>query len=330
MGRNNNNAGMHLCWYTNPYFRFDMADKHSEDESVIKVIRNIPVFEKKDYKSTSKPIKNEVLDNQQYKSKNDVKKQKVKIQKPKETENNELSRFSLFSTGKEEVIDPLYFGDYWNIPTNIMAIALKKKINISKVLDDIEMQLLNDIRINPNYKNAICNQSYILNNSIVALRMIADKLDCSINDLLDFNRNEYKRVAYSILDIVKEVPDYELKGYICNDSKNAVLSIPYFDKYLIDGDNCIIDEEDEEAYPFDMKLEIVRIHVNGKPFYYMQYGAELVYMREWFEYIPKQASIWGSSSGKIKQVAEGIFKKHPEWITDSIKITASEIKMQFD
>lgn len=289
MGYNDHHAGMHMIWYRRYAAYEDLAyyDKLAEERC------------KREKMKEAKEKEEIVMGNQEKNVQNSSKQSTKKKQKNNKSQKSmEIPKIPY---GTEKVIDIQYFGKMDLISKNLMIIALKNKVDIGKILYDVENIMKKDERTNG--KPAI-NNSWswmpMLEKAMIFLTILADKLNCTVQEFFIDNEEVCKNYVYKLLD---EIEDWEWnEGYIDSETGNAEICIRYY------GDNTSID-----LYR-SMDLTISREYYNGIPNYALSYGDLSVRALSMYDYLIKGAYLLEEEDGKLKEVVERLIKEHPEWL----------------
>ena len=206
------------------------------------------------------------------------------------------------SYGAEKVIDVQHFTKMDLVSKNLMFIALKNKIDIGKILCDVENTMKQDERT-----NAVPNNSWswmpILEKATIFLSILADKLNCSIQEFFIDNEEACKKYIYKLLDGIK---DWEWdEGYVDSKTGEAEIRICCY------GDNKSINLLDSS-----MDLVINREYYDEIPYYALSYGDLSIKPLSVYDYLTKGAYLLEEEEGKLKELVERLVKEHPEWIEE--------------
>lgn len=291
MGYNNHHAGMHMIWHRRYAAYDDLAyyDKLAEERRKIEMNKE----EKKEKVEMTK---------QENVVQKPVKQNTKKKQKNKTTQNTmEIPKIAY---GTEKIIDIHYFSKMDLVSKNLMIIALKNKIDIGKILYDVENIMKQDERTNG--KPAI-NNSWswmpMLEKAMIFLSILADKLNCSVQEFFIDNEEVCKKYVYKLLD---EIKDWEWdEGFVDAETGNAEICIRYY------GDNTFID-----LYRPSMDLTISKEYYDEIPNYTLSYGDLSVRALSMYDYLIKGAYLLEEEDGKLKDLVERLIKEHPEWLEE--------------
>lgn len=287
MGYNNHHAGMHMIWHRRyaAYEDLTYYDKLAEEKSIrAKTEKEDKVIvEMNTQENTSqKPTRQNTKKKQKNKSNQNT------MEKPK------------IPYGTEKVIEIQHFTKMELVSKNLMFIALKNKIDIGKILCDVENIMKQDERT-----NAAPNNSWswmtILEKATIFLSILADKLNCSIQEFFIDNEEVCKKYIYKLLD---EIKDWEWdEGYIDAETGEAEIRICCFGGYT-----------PIDLFSSSMDLVISREYHDGIPNYVLSYGDLSIRPLSMYDYLIKGAYLLEEEEGKLKELVERLVKEHPEWV----------------
>ena len=275
MGYNNHHAGMHMIWHRRyaAYDDLDYYDKLAEEKRIQARIEkeNGEIVEMDKQENTGqKPTQQNIKKKQKSKSRQNT------MEKPK------------IPYGTEKVIDIQYFSRMDLVSKNLMFMALKNKIDIGKILCEVEDIMKQDERT-----NAAINNSWswmpILEKAMIFLSILADKLNCSVQEFFIDNEEVRKKYIYKLLD---EIKDWEWdEGCIDAETGEAEIRICNY------GDSELID-----LFSPSMDLTINREYYDGP--------------LSMYDYLIKGAYLLEEEEGKLKELVERLVKEHPEWVEE--------------
>lgn len=289
MGYNNHHAGMHMIWHRRyaAYDDLDYYDKLAEEKRIQARIEkeNGEIVEMDKQENTGqKPTQQNIKKKQKSKSRQNT------MEKPK------------IPYGTEKVIDIQYFSRMDLVSKNLMFMALKNKIDIGKILCEVEDIMKQDERT-----NAAINNSWswmpILEKAMIFLSILADKLNCSVQEFFIDNEEVRKKYIYKLLD---EIKDWEWdEGCIDAETGEAEIRICNY------GDSELID-----LFSPSMDLTINREYYDGVPNYTLSFGDLSIRPLSMYDYLIKGAYLLEEEEGKLKELVERLVKEHPEWIEE--------------
>lgn len=290
MGYNNNHAGMHMIWHRRYATYDDLAyyDRLAEEQ-------------RKKVKENEVNRGDVTVMSQQEKVVNSKPKQKAK---KKNVNSNSMMEIPRIPYGTEKVIDIQYFGKIDLISKNLMFIALKNKINMGSILNDVEGIMKKDERTNskPSINNS-WSWMPLLEKAMIFLTILADKLDCSVQEFFIEDEEVCKRYIYKLLD---EIKDWEWdEGYIDSETGNAEIFI-----------RCFRETSLGDLYRPSMDLTITREYYDEVPIYTLAYGDLSVRALSIYDYLVKGAYLLEEEEGKLKDLVERLIKEHPEWMQE--------------
>lgn len=291
MGYNNHHAGMHMMWCRRYAAYDDLAyyDKLAEKRRMIEKNKE----EKKEKVEMTKQ-ENVV---QKPEKQNIKKKQKDKMSQT----TREIPKLAY---GTEKVIDIQYFSKMDLISKNLMIMALKNKIDMGKIIRDVENIMKQDERTNG---QPALNNSWswmpMLEKAMIFLSILADKLNCSVQEFFIDDEEVRKKYVYKLLD---EIKDWEWdEGSVDAESGNAEIRIRYY------GENTSLD-----LFEPSMDLTISKEYYDGVPYYALSYGDLSVKALSMYDYLIKGAYLLEEEDGKLKELVERLIKEHPEWVEE--------------
>ena len=289
MEYNNHHAGMHMIWHRHyaAYDDLDYYDKLAEEKRIQARIEkeNGEIVEMDKQENTGqKPTQQNIKKKQKSKSRQNT------MEKPK------------IPYGTEKVIDIQYFSRMDLVSKNLMFMALKNKIDIGKILCEVEDIMKQDERT-----NAAINNSWswmpILEKAMIFLSILADKLNCSVQEFFIDNEEVRKKYIYKLLD---EIKDWEWdEGCIDAETGEAEIRICNY------GDSELID-----LFSPSMDLTINREYYDGVPNYTLSFGDLSIRPLSMYDYLIKGAYLLEEEEGKLKELVERLVKEHPEWVEE--------------
>lgn len=331
MARNNHNAGMHYIryhgWFGDEqgYDRYiDMVDEGRRRQRMnqFSIDRNnnveatavdfsnisgkdeeveLPVQEGKGVKADKKELAQGEIQNM----KNDSASQ-VQDNTTKKKKQHRQGRIEP-EYGTESVIDIEHF--LFHPEANIMKIAIQKKKNIYQILKDCEALMKRDIRTNPDPQS---NRSMpVTVCTSIFYSLLAEKLDCSIQEFFMCDKDANKRFVYSLLDELDKIDIDNLEWSFDIDEEDdgyASLSIPSFDYfYGMVPDGKRYAEGDYRQY--NMDLELTREKIDGEYYYAISFGDLTIYRDILSNYMIKGAYLLEEEEGKLKDFFERKLKQ---------------------
>ena len=303
MGYNNNNAGMHMIWYRE-YTKFEGSDSY--DDYMFVKNQSRKEEENQTSEEKKKDNKDKVSNNT-----NKVKKKKIK----KEKEYNYFYFDPRKDFGTQEVIEDKYFQNNDIISKNIMYMALKNKIDVKKIIIETEKIMRQDLRTNAkplefgNYWSCVPK----LENAMVYLSILADKLSCNIQDFFIDRGDEYKELVYFLLEDIIEFMEFD--GYLNEEVGYLELKCDLFD--LMMG-ICEYDVIDANNLFLPMNLIITKENCNGQPLYSLFYGNSESCLFDGGKYLRIGATLFSEQKGELEKFVERIIKMEPEWLKKEI------------
>lgn len=276
MGYNNNNAGMRFMRYKH-YAKdenLEYYDKLAEEEFLRKRAEQKVAKEKEEKAKTLEPQLSEKTDSNQVEQK---------------------SHNSPFKYGREYLVDIHHFLYANHVNANIMIYAMKKKKDIVAILNKVEDLMKRDIRINPSPKSQF---SYFpkMDNAFRFLSILAEELDCTVNEIMcddEFMRREF---AYDLLDSLQE------NDFVCDvDDGYAELTIDNFDFVYDMTPNIYRDFHDRMSLTITKKT-----YDDGEVGYALSFGSLLLNDDTKDKYMVKGAYIWEEDEGHLKDFTERI------------------------
>lgn len=312
MSYNNNHAGMHLMWYRkygsyDDLAHYDKLAERNAKQNKKEEILNSPSKEKVDDILEKNTITEEDLSTKSITPVNITPSHK----KTKKNHTHKSHRKFPFAPkyGTEEVIDMKYFENMNLVSQNVMLMALKSKKDIGKIIFEAEELMKKDFRTNSEL--SIQNPwSWItaLERSMVFLDILADMLDCSVQEFFICDDRANKTFIYKLLDSIDD--DEWDHGFVDSETNNAEISIEGYNYSLIS------DFEGRSNLPLDFliwDLTIEKEFIDGKAIYTISYGNLGCNMLSSYDYMLKGAYLYEEPAGKLKDTMERLIFAHPEW-----------------
>lgn len=211
--------------------------------------------------------------------------------------------------GNEEVIDSKYLKNMSMVSRNVMLIAIRDGKDVRKIICDAEEEMNQDLRT-----NAKCSMSPgwswipLLEKSMIFLSILADKLDCSVQEFFIDDPVARKKFVYELLD--STVDSVWESGFVSSKSGEAEIVSRFYDNYR---------GWTESITPLDilgggMNLALRKEKIGGKSVYSLSYGNLEMKPRSACNYMLPGAYLREEESGKIKDTVENLIVFHPEWI----------------
>lgn len=313
MAYDNNNAGMHMIWYRRyaDYDDLDYYDRLAEKKRVEKK-PTIPAptvsFTEKDEgqerrKETDNPMSqpNENLK---------VHKQNSKPGKPKKQHDLQFPQKPPYGTEKIIGIDSFIGADI--VSRNLMLMALKRNIDIKRVLLEAEDMMKKDERTNPE-PSTDNSWSWLpkIEKSVIFLNILAEKLDCSLVEFFIDDERAREAFLYKFLNSIND--DQWSTGDIDPETGRA---------YICIGNYGLLFKEYGYQYSDPMGLSRRRMDLalekepqkDGTFWYSLAYGSLGAWPESSYEYVQIGAYLWEEGEGKLKDYIEELIARHPEWI----------------
>lgn len=242
---------------------------------------------------------------EQEKEKTAINKSKINssVSSEKQTQNNPC--FYMSGDKKEsafemtEQIDLRCFENMDLIIKNIIFIALRNKTDFTSILENAEDLIKKDKRTKPRSKSKDKNHWLwlpVLNKAMVFLSIVADMLNCNIQEFFIDNEKVCKEYIYSLL---KTFEDSEWCGNV--EKGTGVADISYSCQNI---DNLIYEK---------MSLTISRDYVDNIPYYLLSCGDLTINASSGNDYLTKGAYLIEESDGELKALVEKLIATHPEW-----------------
>lgn len=303
MGYNNNHVGMHMIW-NRKYGEYDDLDYYDRQAEIKMKQKKI----KESIKEKELVIKKEVESLIKCSEQEKIKEETIEIDKSKKqkTTHNQTE----MQYGKEELIDITHFIELPDmVMANIMIYAMKHKKDICKIIRETEELMKNDCRTNPSPESDWA-WTPKLENSLVFLSILCEKLDCEVYRLFIDDIKRRKRFVYELIEDVKiclKKPYISLDRDAC-DLEDVQISIKDFDfEYKMAKERARTMKE-----RMSLTLEKKK-YDNGKINYAISFGNLLVRNDTKDNYIIKGAYLWEETEGALKDFIEDQISKHPEW-----------------
>ena len=288
MGYNNNHAGMHIMRYSRctAYDDLEYYDRVAQKKYAKK--KNL---EKMQERCEKEPVnvKGDI-------NMSDVKshnQNKSKKQNPKKSTPSPPPR----KYGTEKVIDFSHFLSANLVSKNIMIYALKNKKDAYKILSDAEDLLEQDMRTNAEV-NSPWSWITILEKSIIFLSVVAEKLDCTIQELFINDADYCKRFVYKLLD---DIDDSEWNDKEVDDKGNATITIYDFDLWH----NFINRSSSSRSMDLSIERQVFDDSVN----YALAYGCLIVKKSD---FLVKGAYLFEEEKGKLQELVDRLIVNYPE------------------
>lgn len=278
MGRDNNNAGIHMIHFKKSEFKDD--SRYYDQLIAERYKRNVALKKEIESSIESKPIVVE---------KNNI--------DPKQNSNSKCKKKEKLSK-RNYIIDEKHLNNTNLVLTNVMIMALKSNLNIHKILIDTEKLMNRDSRFNGDLtfdENPFpCVQ---MNKMMVYLNILAEKLNCSVQELFIDDEESRRNFVYELLD---QIPDYIWDDDSDEDDDwelNASFCIPHYnpDAPILETfgtyyNTLIIRKITDETSFYTFSC------VDYAPLYYSEH------------YLMRQACIWHEKEGKLKEKVEHLIK----------------------
>lgn len=311
----NNNTGMHMIWYKH-YAKWDDLDYYD---------RLVEEKEKKKnaLKSEVKTASNQsdVVNDQKaaVKAADMGKKMNAdnvnnKRNQPKKINKNNQDDFHIpFPAppeyGTERILDVNYLIKSNIVSTNLMFMALKRKIDIKKIMLEAEAMMRKDERTNakPGFNNP-WSWMRMVEKTNIYLAILADKLDCSIMDF--FIDDESSRRAY-IYKFISRLSDYDWDDVeIDEETGNAVIIASRYGDKFSETKGLASWRDFERRMDLALYKEIMD---DGTYSYSIAYGSLTLRASSAYEYAGIGAYLWEEEEGELKDYIERLIADHPEW-----------------
>ena len=311
MGYNNHNCGMHLIrfrhddWYYNDrLYEEEMSLLRNKTETSRK-----PVEEKKEEMNTAGQKQGSSASGNE---------------KPKN--NKKQSGTSRMTYGTERLISNECLESYAEfcetVKANIMRIAFEKKLDIRGTLKECEKIMVNDSIANSSPNGHGLYYYPKIEHSFLALAVLAEKLGCSVYDLLVNDEIRKKRFAYFLLDKLEELlhkGDAELgKDYynsynpVEGENGDVFINVEAFDSlYGLTENTFDFECEDTALRHMDMGLTLNKFRYNDADWYSMDFGISWLNEYTRTQYYSMHAVLWEEATGKLKDFFEDIIKHSP-------------------
>lgn len=325
MGRNNNFAGMHLIRRRKyaEYEDLEFYDKYiekKEKERKTKVERAKIMNEENTSSSNDETFKNQenilikpikemenTLDNKPM-----TKKQKhIKEDPYYMPEKNDWNSFyrkytwlKPIKSGTESIVPLNCFDVPDNMRANIMIISMKNKIDIAEVLNSCEEAMKNDKNCNPPLTSFDYGMPK-LENSIVFLALLAEKLECSIQEFFIDDKERNKKFVYRLINEIKQNKSDYWFDIVDIADDYAEFSISQFDLYY---------RMAKYSKPFvymDLTFE-KNVFDNGTIDYSLYFGMNRIGPMTVNNYMIKGAYLWEEEEGELKSFIEELIQNPPD------------------
>lgn len=303
MGYNNNHAGMHMMRYSRyaayddlEYYDRVAQEAYARKQQLEKEQGEVQESREKETVSVRSDINmSDVKPHNQNKKKN--KKQNSK----KPTILCPPRKY-----GTEEVIDFSHFLSADLVSKNIMIYALKNKKDAYKILSDAEDLLKQDIRTNAEV-SSLDEWSWmpILEKSMIFLSVVAEKLDCTIQEFFINDEDYRKRFVYKLLD---EIGDHEWDEGEVDEDGNATITISDFDRW-----HHLTDRSHSMGIIDSMDLSVERQVFDDGVNYTLSYGCLTVRVTSAYDFLVKGAYLLEEEKGKLQELVDRLIEEHPEW-----------------
>lgn len=295
MGYNNNHAGMHMISYKR-YSNYENLNHYDNiDEKIL--LR------------TRKQIKKQNIEKER------VSETKVNNTNKNKTSKNTSNQSNTKRTpkrvyGNDNVISQEFFKSMDLVSKNLMLIALKQGKDTKSIINEAEELMNQDRRTNAelDIQNP-WSWLPIVEKSTIFLSILADKLNCSVQDFFINDEKATKTYIYKLLD---EISDYEWNdGFVESDTGNAEIKIESYEQ-TVAGVNPTADILSTLLCPMDLVL--YREYHDGVASYSISYGSLLSSIGFSNNYLIKGAYLWEEEKGKLQKTVERLLSAHPEWI----------------
>ena len=300
MGYNNNHAGMHMIWFR-PRFDDYAYDRTIEEQWRIKLKKEKLASQKAEIKIEA-PV---VIEEEPVSNKNQ---NNTTMKQNNKTKKNHLMQSNDNEYGTEFIVNDAFFVDADLVTQNIVFMALKNKKDLYRIFKEADEIMKKDARMNPSPDSDWYGYP-LLNRAMIYMRIIADKLDCNIQEFFLDNSQIIKKHIYNLLD---EISIDSWEGEFDEESGEAVIRIESFDDKLLGRD---INEQTLEARweCKTMDLRLYKEFDDGTPFYSVSYGSVNVDTRD-----RNNNSVWGAyllleEEGKVKDLVEKLIEMNPDW-----------------
>lgn len=318
MGYNNHNAGMHFVWYRR-YAAYDdleyydrLAEKKRKDNET-RVLSSDTVIAKIDEDRTQeKKVDNHM--NQQDEKPNS-KKPNMKSKDKKKQRGLQFPKRPAYGTEKVIGIDNFISTDI--VSKNLMLMALKRKIDIKRVLLEAEDLMKRDERTNPEpSRDNAWSWLPKLEKSVIFLNILAEKLDCSLTEFFIDDERTRKAFLYKFLSGIED-SEWELKD-IDSETGRAYIGISNYGFNFKEYGYQYSDPLGMCARSMDLALE-KEPQEDGSFWYSLEYGSLNIRPETSYDYAFMGAYLWEEGEGKLKDYIENLIAKHPEWVdTDDV------------
>ena len=309
MGYNNNNAGMHLIWHRrrmsyDDLDRYDrLAEKKSREKKIIVPVSTISAAIRDDGKEQRKEVDGRMNINQS----NEVpKKQKQKKRSGKPKKQQELLFPKHPAYGTEKIIDIDNLVGAGIVSQNLMLMALKREIDIKRILLEVEDIMKKDERTNPepSWNNA-WSCLPMLDKSVIFLNVLAERLDCSLVEFFIDDEKSRKQFLYKFL---VNIDDSEWRsGEIDPETGRAYICIDDYGRRFKE-----VGYQYSTLTAMDLILEKDLLD-DGTIWYSLAYGSLSIRPEAAYDYAGMGAYLWEEGEGKLKDYIENLIAKHPEW-----------------
>lgn len=288
MGYNNHHAGLHMIRYRG-YGAYDdlrYYDRLALEERRIRLLEG----EKNRVEEDDLTKERQAVDMENS--------SKEKLQKKKSVEACRM-KVPQRTYGTTEIIDIEHFLLRDLITVNVMIMALKGKKDIYKILNEAESLMKEDSRTNNalTWENSISWMPMMWRASIF-LSILADKLDCSIQEFFINDEDARKKFVYKFLDTVDD-NEWELETEA--EDENVSFRIENYDLQHGIGEMRI-------DYRNTMDLCLEKVIISGVPNYTLSYGSLYIYITSSYDYMRKGAYLWEEEEGKLKEIVERLIR----------------------
>lgn len=269
MGYNNNHAGMHMIRYSRYgeyddlkyYDKLARENKSKEDYEIMQATQKRA--------DTTKKKKHNVKDNK-----------------------------GISEYGTEKIIDMKHFMLPEVIVANILIMSMKNKKDIYEILSQCECEMKKDFRTNAS-SDVDWSLMPLINNSIIFLSLVAEKLGCVISDFFIDNPSNRKEFVYALIEQIRKDTHLTFDSGDVNEDGSAEFSYSGFDHTY--GMSNVV----HEPIWKDMALTFYKeIFMDDEISYSVAFGDLQITLNTKFDYMLKGAYLWEEDNGKLKEFIE--------------------------
>ena len=314
LGYNNNHAGMHMIWYRR-YAAYDdldyydrLAEKKRSEKKTMVPHPTVSVTKIDGGQQQRKEVDNRM--SQTNEKAETEQKQKKKPTKHKKQRDLQFPQRPAYGTERVISVDSFIGMDI--VSRNLMLMALKRKIDIKRVLLETEDMMKKDERTNPE-PSRYNSWSWLprIEKSVIFLNILAEKLDCSLAEFFIDDERTRKTFLYKFLTSIDD-EDW-ITGEIDPETGRTYICINNYGMLFKEYGYQYSDPMGFYSHIMDLVLE-KEPQDDGSFWYSLEYGSLTLRPETSYEYSTMGAYLWEEGEGKLKDYIEALIAKHPEWI----------------